>query len=72
MIEYEKTGSQTIGILRDLTRIHGSAVYKVVLPASISTLILYGLHELDLWIPDSTIFVIYHPYAIGAFIAFFR
>jgi len=54
-----------------LPRAHGSAVYKAVLPASVSTAILligaYGSGTP----PGEDVNVISNPYAIGVFIAFF-
>lgn len=71
MIEYEGNAG-VLGSLHDLNRVHGSAAYKVVLPAWFSTLVLLGLYYLEGSAGRQTIFTIYHPYAVGALIVFFR
>ena len=58
--------------LRDLPRIHGSALYKSVLPSAFSTLLLVLLEYHSKWQSDSiNKEVNEHPYAIGALIAFY-
>jgi len=67
MIEYE----QKLFGFQDLTRIHGSALYKAVLPAAVSTLFLTLL---DLFTPASdtiATMLMWHPYAVGALIVFY-
>ena len=66
MIVYD-TG--TVGVVVGLTRFHGSAAYKVVLPALISTVFLYGLYELYDRDMES---ILRNPYPIGSFVVFFR
>jgi hypothetical protein len=68
-----------MGGVANLFRIHGSAVYKVVLPSLVSTGILIGYHFITF---SGKIFsvrrdsdektIVQHPFAIGAFISFFR
>jgi hypothetical protein len=69
-----------------LFRIHGSAVYKGVLPTLLSTGVLFmykyipfqGLVTSKLRLvtdndgSNSVLTIIQHPYTIGAFIGFFR
>lgn len=63
MIVYET------GILSTLGRVHGSAVYKTVLPATFSTSMLLVYFT---YLPEGKERkVVQHPYAVGAFIAFF-
>ena len=85
MIIYEKGGFDGPA---KLFRIHGSAVYKVILPAILSTIISFmydyaaftGMNKVDvpfvrkiLRPEDNEEFIIVsHPYTIGAFIATFR
>jgi hypothetical protein len=69
MIEYESGGP--MGGLQNLIRIHGSAAYKCVVPAVLSTLVLLG-YEIVLYDPqEQRIDAVDHPNAIGAFVAFF-
>lgn len=75
MIIYEKGGFDGPA---KLFRIHGSAVYKSILPAMLSTIIsfmydyaefagMYNVHP-----SDEFYTVVRHPYTITAFIAIFR
>ncbi|EEC50734.1 predicted protein, partial [Phaeodactylum tricornutum CCAP 1055/1] len=71
MIVYE----QDLFGLKNLTRVHGSAVYRVVLPASVSSAILLIFHSLQID-NDQTQkaredLIVQHPYVIGAFVGFF-
>jgi hypothetical protein len=83
MIIYEKGGIDGPG---KLFRIHGSAVYKGIIPTCLSTgvLLIYEYVQFDGLVPTALRFVsgndkfvprytiIQHPYTIGAFIGFFR
>jgi hypothetical protein len=83
MIIYEKGGWDGPN---KLFRIHGSAVYKGVLPSLISTgvLFMYEYIPLQGLVPSILRFVsvdsafqpdltaIQHPFTVGAFIGFFR
>lgn len=54
-----------------LTRAHGSAVYKAVLPSAISTsILLIGYYGFDQPTGED-VMIVKHSYAIGVFIAFF-
>ena len=55
--------------LGHLLRMHGSPVYKVVIPTAFSTGFLILLHNLDTKLEDEK--SVQHPYSIGAFIGFF-
>jgi hypothetical protein len=74
MIVYENGGS--FGSLSSLFRVHGSAVYKVVLPSAVSTGILIGYEFISFHrgrnYENSGTTIVQDPFAIGAFIAFFR
>lgn len=75
MIVYESSGP--FGGLHNLLRVHGSAVYKVVIPSAVSVGILIA-YEYLLFSGETSISqveqdnVIKDAYAIGAFIVFFR
>jgi hypothetical protein len=55
--------------LATLRRVHGSAAYRMVLPAAVSTALLCVYHYFLLRNGNEN--VVQHPYAIGAFVAFF-
>lgn len=67
MIIYE---SGTLGLLGLLGRVHGSAVYKVILPALFSTGMVLVL-EYARFDPNRNEGQKQHPYTIGAYIGFF-
>jgi hypothetical protein len=69
MIEYESGGP--MGGLQNLIRIHGSAAYKCVVPALLSTWVLLGYEWLLYNEQEQRIDAVDHPNAIGAFVAFF-
>lgn len=84
MIIYEKGGWDGPN---KLFRIHGSAVYKGVVPSLMSTGILFMYEYIPLQglvpsilrfvsdndgVPPSELTAIQHPFTIGAFIGFFR
>ena len=75
MIVYESSGS--FGGLHNLLRVHGSAVYKVVIPSAFSVGVLIA-YEYLLFNGETSISqveqgtVVKDSYAIGAFIVFFR
>lgn len=60
-----------LGSLHDLSRIHGSAAYKAILPATFSTGMLLCYYFIATMAGLDDLLVIYHPYSIGAFVAFF-
>ncbi|KAL7562992.1 hypothetical protein ACA910_018629 [Epithemia clementina (nom. ined.)] len=64
MIQYENS---SFGFL-NLLRVHGSPVYKVLLPTFLSTGFLLVL---DYFRKDDGYRFVQHPYAIGAFVGFF-
>jgi len=70
MILYESGGP--MGGLGNLTRVHGSAAYKTVLPAAISTGILVGYEFIFRGTVDEYVMIVRHPYAIAALVAFYR
>lgn len=54
-----------------LPRAHGSAVYRAILPAAISTsILLIGVYGFDTPTGEG-VTIVANPYAIGVFIAFF-
>lgn len=55
--------------LRNLLRMHGSPVYKVIIPTAFSTGFLLLLHYVRTNLDDER--SVQHPYSIGAFIGFF-
>lgn len=70
MIVYE---SGLLG-LRNLFRVHGSAIYKAIPPTIFSTSLLLVYHALHIDsenINQNSKHLIRHPYAVGALIAFF-
>jgi hypothetical protein len=84
MIIYEKGGFDGPA---KLFRIHGSAVYKSILPAILSTIISFmydyaefaGMYKVNVPLVknifhsnDEFFTVVRHPYTINAFIAIFR
>lgn len=72
MIVYETSGP--FGGLNKMQRVHGSAVYKVVIPSAVSVGILIA-YEYILFGGQTNIEqskVIKDSYAIGAFVVFFR
>ena len=85
MIIYEKGGFDGPA---KLFRIHGSAVYKAIIPAVISTIISFmydyadfaGMYKVDvpfvrkIFHPndEEDYTIVTHPYTINAFIAIFR
>jgi hypothetical protein len=75
MIIFENSGA--FGGLHNLLRVHGSAVYKVVVPSAVSCFILLA-YEYVLFSGKTSFAhidkskVIRDPYALGAFIGFFR
>ena len=50
-----------------LTRVHGSAVYKTLLPALLSSSLVVMIHQIE-WKAEE---VVGHPYSFGAFVGFF-
>jgi hypothetical protein len=76
-----ENGGSVLGGMGTLFRIHGSAAYKVVLPALGSTALLIAYDFISfsgrtIYIQrhfnDDDRTIVQHPFAIGAFIAFFR
>ena len=69
MILYE----QGLFGLRNLTRVHGSAVYKVIFPSVFSTgmLLIYNHAAFEEAWKRGDEHVFQHPYAVGAFVGFF-
>jgi hypothetical protein len=53
-----------------LPRAHGSAVYRAMLPSSISTCVLL-IGAYGSGVPPGQSSIISNPYAVGAFVAFF-
>lgn len=57
--------------IRDLPRIHGSALYKSIVPATLSTALLIVAEWTSSWDGGANQRIIAHPYSVGALIAFF-
>ena len=60
--------------LKNLSRVHGSAAYKVVFPALLSTIIIILFHRFNLGGDqyfESENRIVQHPFTVGAFIGFF-